>query len=58
MGWKNEYAFKRYQIQRRLDGDSGCDGAKTPTFSKELIYNSSAMASGGSDFWQIDGAPK
>lgn len=32
--------------------------AKSPTFIKELIYNSSAMASGGSDFWQIDGAPK
>lgn len=27
-------------------------------FPEELIYHSSAMASGGSDFCQIDGAPK
>lgn len=31
---------------------------KSQSFSKELIYHSSAMASGGSDFCQIDGAPK
>lgn len=36
----------------------GYDGAKSQTFSKELIYHSSAMASGGSDFCQIDGAAK